>query len=726
MSATAASTTPAATERAFLARAASNKHDFFREEGGTWVFVLRTLLTYCLTGWLAMRLELEQPSTAMMTTVIVMHRQSGMVLAKSFYRALGTFAGAGAALLIVGLFPQQRELFLPAMALWLGACAGGATLYRNFKSYAFVLAGYTAAIIALPVASHPTAVFDSAMARIAEVLLGLLVSGVMSDVVFPSRMRDTLRATARSQFWGFVGFVRDSTAGAIARETMEKAHLRFVREATTLEDLRSSVIFEDPDTRARSGRLRLFNQHFMATSTSFQSLHHLMNRLIRNGGGDVADALIVLYRPLAEALAVPETSEADSRALLPKLSACVDALPARGEALRAHFDGSARADDFDTGAELVRRFARELHAYVEVAATLRNPRPSSDAVERVRFTRGNDLAGAALAMLRTTLVMGVLSTFWILTAWPSGASALLLASILCALFATTPAPAAVSLKLLWGFALGTVAAYAGTFWLLPHVDGFALLAACIAPLFLIGAYMTTRPQLAVLGLGYLMCLTTTMGLTNLMHYDPAGFVNNAIAQLASVGATVLAFQLLPSAIGSAWMRRRQLASLRAQVALAAEAPLPGLRHRFESVNRDLLQQVVTGTVPGSEASRTLLAWALAVHETGRALIELRHDAAAITLPKALARAVGDALDAVARLYEAPDAARYLTARDRVLDAIAATHHALSDAPETRRLLHHLHLIRISLVDADSVLAEYMPSALPVPSALPAKEARHAV
>ncbi|WP_242111806.1 FUSC family protein [Luteimonas aquatica] len=719
---------PAAQDRGLLAQAAF-KSDFLREEGGTWLFVLRSLLIYCLTGWLAMRLELEQPSTAMMTTVIVMHRQSGMVLAKSFYRTLGTFAGAGAALLIMGLFPQQRELFLPALALWLGLCAGGATLYRNFKSYAFVLAGYTAAIVALPVVSHPTAVFDSAMARIAEVLLGLLVSGVISDVVFPSRMRDALRAAARTQFWGFVGFVRDSIGGAEnrwtpTREAMEKAHLRFVREATTLEDLRSSVIFEDPDTRARSGRLRLFNQRFMAVSTSFQSLHHLINRLIRGGNADVAQALIALYRPLAEALAVPEGGEPDSQALLPGLSACVAALPARGRALRAAFARSAHADDFDTGAELVRRFAGELHAYVEVAASLRRPRPPAGAVETVRFARGNDLAGAGLATLRTVLVMLALSAFWIVTGWPSGATAMLLASILCALFATAPAPARLSLHLLGGFVLGTAVAYAAVFWLLPRVDGFALLAACIAPLFLFGAYMTTRPALAAVGLGYLMCLTTTMGLTNAMHYDPAGFLNNAIAQIASVGATVLAFQLLPPAAGSAWMRRRQLASLRGQVALAAQAPLPGLRHRFESVNRDLLQQVVAHTAPGSEASRALLAWALAVHETGRALIELRRDAAALALPPAAADAVAEALAAVARLYEAPDAARYLAARERVLAAIAAAHRLLPELPQARGLLHHLHLIRISLVDAESVLADYMPAA--VPPAPPAEESPRAV
>src|ERR1700754_463556 len=201
------------------------------EEAAVWLFVVKTLIAFFLTGWIAMRFALPAPSTAMLTTVIVANRQSGMVLAKSFYRAIGTLAGATAAIAIVAAFPQQRDLFLVALSLWIGLCAGGATLYRNFKSYAFVLGGYTAAIVAIPVIDNPPGVFDSSWARISEVLLGLMVSGLVNDIVFPSRMRDVLRRAAREQFANFVGFVRDSTGGSIARDTMEKAHLRFVRAA---------------------------------------------------------------------------------------------------------------------------------------------------------------------------------------------------------------------------------------------------------------------------------------------------------------------------------------------------------------------------------------------------------------------------------------------------------------------------------------------------------------
>ena len=98
-----------------------------------------------------MRLDLPQPRTAMTTVFIVMQPQSGMVLAKSFYRICGTLVG-----LVVMLVADQpvlaaaRELFITATALWVGICTAGAARNRNFRSYGFVLAGYTAALIGIP------------------------------------------------------------------------------------------------------------------------------------------------------------------------------------------------------------------------------------------------------------------------------------------------------------------------------------------------------------------------------------------------------------------------------------------------------------------------------------------------------------------------------------------------------------------------------------------------
>ncbi|MEX1828056.1 FUSC family protein [Luteibacter sp. CQ10] len=678
-----------------------------REEGSIWLLVIKTLVAFFLTGWIAMRLELPSPSSAMLTTIIVANRQSGMVLAKSFYRGIGTVVGAILAVVIVAAFAQQRVLFLLSLSLWIGLCSAGATLYRNFKSYAFVLAGYTAALVAVPVINAPLNVFDSAWARLSEVLLGLLVSGVVSEAIFPARMRDVMRRTGREQFTDFIAFVRGSVGGAIPREQMENAHLRFVRAAVTLEDLRSSVVFEDVETRARSNHLRLFNQRFMATSTSFQSLHHLINRLKRAQRERTADALIRLYAPLGKGLEGPLGAGLAAQALLPQMTVARDAIAANVAPLRGTLDDAQDLRDFDTGAALIRRFADELYDYIEAAASLQSPRPYPNiSAERVSFDRGNDYLGAGIAMVRATLTMLVLGLFWIESAWPFGSSAMLLATVFAGLFATVPNPTRVTWIVMLGYLSGMIMAFICLFFVLTQVDGFGLLVVSVFPFAAVGLVMMFTPSLASYGLGWSFGLTYLLGLNNMQVFDPARAINDAIAQIIGLGAAAAAFVIIPPAIGSAWLRRRLMARLRAQVALAAEAPLPGLRHRFESINNDLVSQVVAQTQPGSADSRALIAWSLAVHETGRALVEMRHDMAVQDIPSTLRPYLDAVLDRLSRFYEVPDVASYVAARDAVATAIEGVReHTGQDY-----LLENLNLIRMTLLDSESAVAAYMPDA----------------
>lgn len=678
-------------------------------EGSAWLFVFKAALALYAATWLAMWLQLEKPSTTMITVALLMHPQSGMVLAKSFYRAIGTLAGSVFGVLLMALFPQQRELFLLSMSLWVALCAGGATLYRNFMSYGFVLAGYTAAIVTLPAIGNPLTVFDSAVMRVSEVLLGVIVAGAVSDLVFPTRLREVLRRSAREQFGHFLDFARRSTGGTIARRDMEQAYLRFVRGAVQLENLRAAVIFEDPEARARSSRIRLINQFYMSATTTFQSVHHLINRLQRNGRADAADALIALYRPIGEALSPEPAQQHDPAVLAPRLQACEQVLPALARQLRDALPAPAQLD-FDTGAILLQRFADELRDFALVENSLRAKRLRGN-VERVQFRRGNDYAGAGLAVLRTFLTMVALSVFWLASGWPHGASAMLIATIFAGLLAMAPNPVSAAFHTLFAQGVGMAVAFVVTFGLLPRCDGYTMFIVATLPFLIPGFYVQSKPAVSTMGVGYGIGFVSSMLLTNRMSYDPAFFINEAIAQLAGFALCAVAFMAIPAITGTGWQRARQLRQLRRQVVQAASAPLAGLAYRFESVNRDLFLQVVTYTRPDSRESRDLLAWALTVHECGRGLIELRQDMAGSQLPASVEQPAQQAVQAVARLFEAPDPARWQQAERTVTEAITGIVRGQSGAQAgSRRVLLHLHQLRSVLRDDESALAPYMPAA----------------
>src|ERR1700742_1205459 len=97
----------------------------------TWreaLFSVKSFIAAMIALYIAFRLNLDEPSWSVTTVYIVSQQFAGMVLAKSFYRVLGTFIGAAASLLFVALFSNSPELFCLALALWMGL-GTTATLY---------------------------------------------------------------------------------------------------------------------------------------------------------------------------------------------------------------------------------------------------------------------------------------------------------------------------------------------------------------------------------------------------------------------------------------------------------------------------------------------------------------------------------------------------------------------------------------------------------------------
>src|SRR4051812_49387992 len=148
-----------------------------------WIFAAKTTASALLALLIAFTFDLDQPKWALLTVFIVAQPQSGLVLAKSFYRIIGTAAGAAGALVLVSLFAQERVLFLATLAIWIGLCTFASKHARNFAAYGFVLSGYTAAIVGIPGALAPENAFFIAVARITEVSLGVITTAAISHLV---------------------------------------------------------------------------------------------------------------------------------------------------------------------------------------------------------------------------------------------------------------------------------------------------------------------------------------------------------------------------------------------------------------------------------------------------------------------------------------------------------------------------------------------------------------
>src|SRR5206468_4356762 len=149
----------------------------------------------------------------------------------------------------------ERGLFLGALALWIGLCAFGSQYARINPAYAFVLSGYTVAIVGIPGALDAGNAFYIATGRVTEVCLGIIVAATVDHIILPRSLSFPL--------WQAVAAARETLADyAVALfGPGETGALRgkLLSQAIAIENLRASAIFEDREIRDRSDRLRFLD-----------------------------------------------------------------------------------------------------------------------------------------------------------------------------------------------------------------------------------------------------------------------------------------------------------------------------------------------------------------------------------------------------------------------------------------------------------------------------------
>ncbi|KQW88658.1 fusaric acid resistance protein [Massilia sp. Root418] len=692
--------------------------------GERWLFVAKALLAAFSALWLAFRLGLDSPTTAMTTTFILALPSSGMVLEKAFYRLLGTVIGCASALLLVAAFPQQAPLTFIGLALWIAACTCGAAMYRNQQSYSFVLAGYTAAMIAIPALDHPAAVFALAVTRVVEVSLGVICATVVHDALLPRHQSAQVMRTVQARYLHFLDFCRGALEHKTAPAETELAHLRFAADIAALESGRAAAFFEAAHARAHTRQLHAFNTAFMAALTTFYTLHRLTHRLRQ----DAASPVPMLIEPLLARLA---------QALTQALAQPLAYTPAHGEALQGAapddlqsalaadiatarasvHDGSSASPhrvDVETAIELLERFARQLGEFAAVYHGLAQ-RKRMQINEPRAYTPKTPPAIVLASGFRAATALLTVAAVWYWMAWPYAVNAVLMTAIFCALASSSPRPTAMIKQVMTGFLIAWPLSFITEFFLVMPSGGYPMLVLAAAPLFAGGAWLISDPRRAGVGIGICLFSAQVIAPANLAHYDVAAFLNTTLAMPLGVALAwaIFAVVLPGHTMGhkdhvAAALWREALATCTAplhwplarltKLPLASVAPVPlaklplpwrcgtprvaAVRHRFDNRVRDLLSQLnaAAGPTP-SEAERAVVRQGLTLLELGHSVLELRaliDDAGHAADPLARS-ALRDCVSALAAYFRAPTQQRCATAVAAVLRAGATVRAALPAA-----------------------------------------------
>ncbi len=134
---------------------------------------LLTMLAFGLALFTSFEALIDMAGLAGMCACILSLPDSGAVFAKSYARLFGTVAGGVACVALYWVLPQAPWLFAGGLAIWMGVSAFFGSKLKYFGSYASILSGYTAAIVAKST-PNPEDAIRIAGERISVIVIGIL------------------------------------------------------------------------------------------------------------------------------------------------------------------------------------------------------------------------------------------------------------------------------------------------------------------------------------------------------------------------------------------------------------------------------------------------------------------------------------------------------------------------------------------------------------------------
>lgn len=504
------------------------------------LFSAKCFAAAMIAYYLSLSIGFSQPIWAVTTVYLVSQPLAGAALSKSLYRLLGTFLGGAAAVIFLPAFVYEPLVLSFVLALWLGLCVYIAQLDRTPRSYVFLLAGYTASLIGFPSVLAPAGIFNTAILRVQEISIAVVVASLVHGAVWPRTIARQLQVRVTAIVSDSERWSRRALTGR-RDPTLDRDRRRLANDVNDIEQLSVHLAFDTARLLPRGQVVRALQDQLSWLLPLSGAIEDRIIECAGHSSGlplEVAGLIARVDRWLDEDLSGPRRDELAHQLVADaaKLEAAIAAGDRYGWREMLLVSLLARLAEL----VIVHRVLRELHHHI-IHSKLRGL--SSEAVRLVAATTGRALHRDHLLALRSAFgtmvaVCGVCA-FWIFTAWPSGTVAAMIVGLACALFGSNPHPDVAIGNFFLGSLAGIAAAAGYGFVILPRVTDFAMLVLVLAPILLLLGSLLARPALALLALGALIGFLNTVGLAATYQSDFAGFVNGAIAQIGGTAVSVI-------------------------------------------------------------------------------------------------------------------------------------------------------------------------------------------
>lgn len=648
-----------------------------------WLFSAKAFLAGMLALLAAFWLDLPRPYWALATVYVATQPLSGATQSKAFFRVIGTLAGAAMAVVLVPNLVNAPPVLVLAVALWSGFCLYLSILDRTPRGYAFMLAGYTTAIIGFPAVEAPAEIFDLALVRSEEILIGIVSAALVSSLILPRGVAPVV--AERVELW--LADARIAARDAL-RQTDAGASrsnwLKLAADTAQIESLAAHLPFEAAFDRQALSLVRQLVSRLLMMLPEISAVRDVAAELDALGGP--SPRLGALIAQMDDALAAPGAQD------FTRLAARLEEYMAASRPFLHWRDVvevnlALRLLDLAQLFSDARRIAAALAADApRLAAPLAFPID-----RRAARLRHNEHGRAALAGATLSVALVLSCAFWIATSWPEGAAAAMMTAVAGSLFAAQddPAPAMAEFASWSAIAVGVSGLY--LFCILPQVHSFETLALALAPALLLFGLLIANPKTFVAGVALGILMPSALALQRAYDANAEAFLNSGVAMVAGMMVAAATTAIMRTT-GAKW---RALGFVYANEAALAEVAASCRQTRAMGAMFDrlsLLAPLIEAThEPLPDALRQLRAGLNLVdaHKTRAALpvrARRRLDAALLRIERAYRDHAPLNDDALAALHRAMQALRPQESADRsALIALAGLRRCLFPGVEAAPL-----------------------------------------
>jgi uncharacterized membrane protein YccC len=519
------------------------------------------MLAFSIALWL----DMPRPYWAFASVYITSNQLTGATRSKAVYRMLGTLIGAAGTVLLIPNLVDAPELLSLAIALWVGIFLYVSLIDGTPRSYVFMLSGYTVALLGFPVLSTPELTFDIVVARVQEIMLGIICASVVSMLVLPRSVVAAIAAQADIWLVDARRLGVDVLTGRGNDQERDNERVRLAAAASEIDQLCPHLDYEtetSPNAARGLQRLRQCMLSLLPLLAAIEDqrlvlkLHEEMPANVAEIGKNVARWLADGGRDVWEA--------AQLHAALDEIQPRLGADAGWTEIMVAGFIVRLR--------NLV-DIVRDCQLLREAIADGRDP--DSLALASTFETSGDVIPhrdhGLALwSAAATALSVLACCAFWIATGWTDGASAAIFAAVLGSLLAGVDEPLPAFRSFYWVFLAVIAVNGIYTFAVLPRITTFEMLTVALTPAFLLFGWLAARPATVRIGSFLTIFTSVQLALNSSYSADFISFSNSSVALMLGVGLTGVISGIV-RLFGAGWIADRLLRSNWQTLAAVAEA-----------------------------------------------------------------------------------------------------------------------------------------------------------